>query len=82
MSFDPKSQGETSVGRRDCVPLLDIAGAAEYLGTSERHVRRLVHERRLEHIKLGDGRSARLRFRVDRLDRWLDEHTISAEPGA
>lgn len=36
-------------GRR----LLRIPDAATYLGTSERHVRRLVSERRLPHHKVG-----------------------------
>lgn len=62
--------------------LLDVPEAARFLGTSERHVRRLVADRRIEHIKLGDGRSARLRFRVGRLNNWLDDHTVNAEPGA
>jgi excisionase family DNA binding protein len=32
---------------------MNLAQAAEYLGTSERHVRRLVQERRVTYIKLG-----------------------------
>jgi excisionase family DNA binding protein len=59
--------------------LLDVAGAAEYLGTSERHIRRMVEEQRLPYYKLGPGRSARLRFDTARLDAWLDEHSF--EPG-
>jgi excisionase family DNA binding protein len=62
--------------------LLDVAATADYLGTTERHIRRLVAERRIEYIKLGNGRSARLRFRIERLDSWLDEHTTNAEPDA
>jgi excisionase family DNA binding protein len=31
----------------------DIAGAAEFLGLSERFVRRLIQERRLTHYKIG-----------------------------
>lgn len=63
-------------------PLLNISGAADYLGTTERHVRRLVAERRIPFTKLGDGRSARLRFRVDRLARWVDEHSFEPESDA
>jgi excisionase family DNA binding protein len=59
--------------------LLNVAGAAEYLGTSERHIRRLVEERRVPFTKLGPGRSARLRFDTAKLDAWLEEHSF--EPG-
>jgi excisionase family DNA binding protein len=59
--------------------LLDVAGVADYLGTSERHIRRLVEERRMPFIKLGDGRSARLRFDTARLDAWLDEHSFEPQ---
>lgn len=82
MSFNSTPQSEASMGRLDRGPLLNIAGAADYLGTTERHVRRLVAERRLPYIKLGDGRSARLRFRADRLAQWVDEHSFEPESGA
>jgi len=59
--------------------LLDVEGAAAYLGTTTRHVRRLVEERRMPFIKLGPGRSARLRFDTARMDVWLDEHSFSPE---
>lgn len=59
--------------------LLDVEGAAAFLGTSERHVRRMVGEKRLPYTKLGEGRSARLRFRVDRLAQWIDEHSFEPE---
>lgn len=51
-------------------PLLDINGAAEYLGVSVRHVRRLVAERRIPYIKWGSV----LHFDPDELDVWIDEH--------
>lgn len=35
------------------VPLLTVAQAAEFLGTGERFVRRLVSERRLPYVKVG-----------------------------
>jgi len=62
--------------------LLDVRGAAEYLCTSERHIRRLVEGRRIPFAKLGPGRSARLRFDTARLDGWLDEHSFEPEQGA
>lgn len=60
--------------------LLDVQGAADYLGTTPRHVRRLVEERRIPFVKLGPGRSARLRFDTSRLDAWLDEHSVEPDP--
>jgi excisionase family DNA binding protein len=77
MSFNSPSL-ESRAGH---APLLDIAGAADYLGTTERHMRRLVAERRIPYTKLGSGRSARLRFDVDRLTRWVDEHSFEPESG-
>jgi excisionase family DNA binding protein len=62
--------------------LLDVEGAAAYLGTTTRHVRRLVEERRIPFIKLGPGRSARLRFDTARLDVWLEKHSFEPEEGA
>ena len=58
---------------------LDVRGVADYLGTSERHIRRLVEERRIPFVKLGPGRSARLRFDTSRVDDWLDQHTVEPE---
>jgi len=62
--------------------LLDVKETAGYLGTSERHVRRLVEERRIPFIKLGPGRSARLRFDTAKLDIWIEAHSFEPEPGA
>jgi excisionase family DNA binding protein len=61
--------------------LLDVEGAAAYLGTTTRHIRRLVEERRIPFSKLGPGRSARLRFDTSKLDAWLDEHSFEPENG-
>lgn len=54
--------------------LLDVAGAAERLGTAERHVRRLVSERRIPFVKV-DGK---VRFRPEDLERWIDANTTPA----
>ena len=48
-------------------PLVDVGGIAAYLGTSERHVRRLVAERRIPHTKVG----GLVRFKLDDIDLWL-----------
>ena len=37
----------------DCPQLLTIDQAAEYLGTGQRFVRRLISERRIPYVKLG-----------------------------
>lgn len=55
----------TSTGER---PLLDLPAVAERLGVNQRHVRRLVAERRIPHLKWG----RLLRFDPDELDGWLD----------
>lgn len=59
--------------------LLDVEGAAAYLGTTTCHIRRLVEERRIPFIKLGPGRSARLRFDPARLDAWLVEYSFEPQ---
>jgi excisionase family DNA binding protein len=47
--------------------LLDIEGVAQHLGVTERHVRRLVAERRIPFIKWGHL----LRFDPDDVSSWL-----------
>ncbi|MCA1841799.1 MAG: helix-turn-helix domain-containing protein [Actinobacteria bacterium] len=49
--------------------LLDIAGIAEHLAVSERHIRRLVTERRIPYLKWGHL----LRFDPDEIADWLDQ---------
>jgi excisionase family DNA binding protein len=48
--------------------LLDVAGAAARLGVSERHIRRLVAERRIPFIKWG----RLLRFDELALEGWIN----------
>jgi excisionase family DNA binding protein len=62
--------------------LIDVKDAADYLGTTERHIRRLVDEKRIPYTKLGPGRSARLRFDTAKLDTWLDEFSFEPEGGS
>ena len=62
--------------------LLDVRECAAYLGTTERHVRRLVTERRIPFAKLGPGKAARLRFDTARLDTWLEGHSHEPESAA
>lgn len=55
--------------------LLTIAQVAEALGVDVRHVRRLVHERRIPYIKWGHL----LRFDPAEIDTWID--TYRHHPG-
>lgn len=55
-------------------PLMDLSAVAERLGVTERHVRRLVFERRIPFIKWGHL----LRFDPDELEAWLAEARVPA----
>lgn len=55
---------------------LSVPEAAEYLGLSERHIRRLVQERRVSHYKVG----ARLVFDPHDLDELLNKSRREALP--
>ena len=54
--------------------LLDLAQAASYLGTSERHVRRLWQERRIAVVKVG----RRVRFTRADLDAFIERNRHDA----
>jgi excisionase family DNA binding protein len=56
--------------------LMDIEAVASRLGVRVRHVRRLVHERRIPFIKWGHL----LRFDPDDIERWLDGSRFSPGP--
>ena len=49
--------------------LMDLPAVAERLGVGERHIRRLVYERRIPFIKWGHL----LRFDPDEIEVWIDE---------
>ena len=49
--------------------LIDITAVAQRLGVQVRHVRRLVHERRIPYIKWGHL----LRFDPADIDAWIDQ---------
>jgi excisionase family DNA binding protein len=58
---------------RDGLPvLLDQAELAAHLGITERHVRRLVAERRIPFVKVGRF----VRFDPDSVRRWLSDATV------
>ena len=62
----------TETGRAS--PYTDVRGIAEHLAITERHVRRLVLERRIPHRKVG----SLLRFEFDEVDAWMD--TLRRDP--
>ena len=55
--------------------LIDLPAVAERLGVNERHVRRLVAERRIPFLKWGHL----LRFDPAEIDAWLDAARIPAQ---
>ena len=57
--------------------LLDVVQTANYLGCSERYVRRLIHERRIPFVRLG-GR--KIRFATRDLEGWVDEQRVPVRP--
>lgn len=53
---------------RPLTRLLNISEVAEILGVDVRHVRRLVHERRIPYLKWGHL----LRFDPSEISEWID----------
>ena len=49
--------------------LINLVELAERLGVNERHIRRLVAERRVPFVKWGHL----LRFDPDEIDEWIDK---------
>ena len=56
--------------------LLDCTGLAAHLGVEVRHIRRLVHERRIPFIKWGHL----IRFDPDEVNAWLNSHRFVGGP--
>lgn len=54
--------------------LVDQAGAAEYLGTTERHIRELKYRREIPFVKVGRS----LRFDLRDLERWIEANKTGA----
>ena len=55
------------------IPLLDVHEVAQWLGVGERHVRRLVFERRIPYVKWG----RLIRFDPGELAAWLDKRLFA-----
>ncbi len=56
-------------------PLLTAAQAAEYLGTGERFIRRLITERRIAYVKVGKY----VRLERSTLDAFVDAGRIHSQ---
>lgn len=55
--------------------LLNVDQAADFLGTTPRHIRDLWARRELPGIRLG---SRAIRFEPDALEAWFDAHRVGA----
>ena len=55
--------------------LLTIAGVAERLAVPERHIRRLVFEKRIPYVKWGHL----VRFDPVEIEQWLDDARVGVE---
>jgi len=64
------AHGHPSLG--DSGQLLTIGQAAEYLGTGQRFVRRLISERRIAYVKLGKH----VRLERSALDRFINDGRV------
>lgn len=53
-------------------PVMDLPTVAKYLGATERHVRRLLQERRIPFIEWGHPQ----RFAADEMDAWADTKRV------
>lgn len=51
-----------------------VTDAAEYLGTTERHVRELIYRRDIPYYKVG----RLVRFRPTDLDNWMDRNRVES----
>lgn len=50
--------------------MYDVPALASYLGTTDRHIRKLIQDRRVPYVKVG----RLVRFREDEIERWLAEN--------
>jgi excisionase family DNA binding protein len=68
------SSVESSVRGTIAAPLLDMSAVADLLSTSERHVRRLVAERRIPFVRVGRF----IRFEASAISAWVEAHSTDA----
>jgi conjugative relaxase-like TrwC/TraI family protein/excisionase family DNA binding protein len=68
----------STTSQSDRLPLMDLAAVAERLGVNQRHVRRLVAERRIPFVKWGHL----LRFDPAEIEEWLDGARVRSGAGS
>jgi excisionase family DNA binding protein len=68
-------QGQVGAGVYPRDELLTIGQAAEYLGTGERFIRRLVAERRVPYVKIGKF----VRLQRSALDDFIEAGRVPSE---
>ena len=73
MVTDRIEQSSTGSGVSQLPQLLDGPTLARLLGTTERHVRRLVAERRIPFVRVGRF----IRFEPNAIAGWLEDRVIS-----
>lgn len=74
MATNSAGQSSAAATVEQLPQLLDRSTLAGLLGTSERHVRRLVAERRIPFVRVGRF----IRFEPGAIARWLEEQTTGA----
>jgi excisionase family DNA binding protein len=73
MNRDRVEQSSTGPGDEQLPQLLDGPTLARLLGTTERHVRRLVAERRIPFVRVGRF----IRFEPNAIARWLEDRVTA-----
>lgn len=72
----PRTTSDTTPTGGPLPRLLNVSVLAEHLGVQDRHIRRLVHERRIPFVKWGHL----LRFDPDEVRAWLETARIPVTP--
>ncbi len=62
-------------------PYFNVRAAAKRLGVAEITIRRMVTERKIDHLRIGSG-SGRVLFTESHLDSYLKRATVSARAAA
>lgn len=75
-SVQPRKR-ETVSSARPLPELVRMEVVAKALGVTERHVRRLVDERRIPFVKVGYF----IRFEPEEVARWVKEHRVDGRGG-
>lgn len=63
----------------DGAQLLTLEQAAQRLGMSESFMRKVLARKEIDHIKLGGGRSSRIRFTEKNLEDYINANRVESE---